>query len=157
MMAKKIGEWSCTRGYECNSCLYWLECDRYLTDGNKCETACPVTEEGELINLTPHAVMICNENGEVKVTIPASGELARVEQETVKTTTYFKEGDFTFPVTRNTYGQVYGLPEQKDDKAYIVSRQVADAAAGRTDLFVPNETIRNSDGVIVGCLSLAEI
>ena len=157
MKMEKVYGWLCEREYKCEACIYWQECPMYLTDGKECETACPCTETVELINLTPHAVMICNEDGEVKVTVPASGELARVEQKTEKTTTYFKVGEFTFPVTHNTYGQVTGLPAQDGGKMYVVSRQVAEAATGRTDLLVPNQSIRNSEGVIVGCLSLAEI
>ena len=55
------------------------------------------------------------------------------------------------PIFEETYGEVNGLPESKTGVYLIVSHMVRDAAKGRTDLLVPGEFVRDSDGKITGC------
>ena len=58
-----------------------------------------------IINLTPHAITICGADGSIILTIPASGNLARVSAHTVQT------GEIDgIPVTSTVYGEVEGLP-----------------------------------------------
>lgn len=112
----------------------------------------------KLINLTPHAIMMVNDEGENILTINPSGDVARVTQSTKKLTTVTVDG-LVIPVTQNTYGELVNLPEQKDGVSLIVSAMVASAGEklGRKDLFIPNETVRNEKGFIVGCKSLGKI
>ena len=81
-------------------------------------------------------------------TVEPSGELARL---TTKTVTI---GEIDgIPMTTTEYGEVEGLPDPADDTIYIVSSLVA----GRDDVFIPNESVRDGSGRIIGCRSLGRI
>lgn len=112
----------------------------------------------KLINLTPHAIVMVNGEGDTILTIEPSGTVARVTQTTKQLETVTIDG-IVIPVTQNSYGELVNLPEQEDGVSFIVSAMVASAGVelGRTDLFIPNETVRNDKGFIVGCKSLGKI
>lgn len=116
------------------------------------------TKVAKLINLTPHDITLVNGEGEIILTVKPSGEVARVTQSTEQLATFTIDG-LDIPVTQNTYGELVNLPEQEDGVSLIVSAMVASAgkALGRTDLFIPNETVRNDKGQIIGCKSLGKI
>ena len=59
------------------------------------------------------------------------------------------------PLTKTKFGQAEGLPEQKKDTIYIVSSIVCQAYPDRQDFFIPDQTVRGSEGRIVGCRSLS--
>lgn len=103
-----------------------------------------------IINLTPHAVVIVHEDG--NITIPASGTLARVAAKTVTV------GEIDgIPITSTEFGTVEGLPAPTPDTIYIVSSIVASRVPDREDVFVPNESVRDENGRIIGCRSLGRI
>lgn len=112
----------------------------------------------QLINLTPHAIMMVNDEGENILTIEPSGNVVRVTQTTEQLATVTVDG-VVLPVTQNTYGELVNLPEEKEGVSLIVSAMVASAGEklGRKDLFIPNETVRNDKGQIIGCKSLGKI
>lgn len=130
-----------------------------------------------IINLTPHAINFVwepvNEDGsgsgyfEPIATIPASGQVARVKAKTVPVTETIYSLDGTFektplfiediPVTTTEFGEVEGLPDPKPGVVYIVSSLVAQRVPDRWDVFIPNESVRDSQGRIVGCKSLGRI
>lgn len=112
----------------------------------------------KLINLTPHAIMMVNGEGETILTIEPSGTVARVTQSTEQLAMVTIDG-VDIPVTQNTYGELVNLPEEKAGVSLIVSAMVASAGEklGRKDLFIPNETVRNEKGQIIGCKSLGKI
>lgn len=65
------------------------------------------------------------------------------------------EGDFTrIPLTITKMG-AGNLPPKKEGQYYIVSRTVQEAYPERDDFVIPNETVRDKEGKIVGCRSLA--
>lgn len=104
----------------------------------------------KLINLTPHDITIVRPDR--NILILASGSLARVS---AKTETI---GELDgIPVTETVFGEVEGLPAPKDGVAYIVSSLVAGRVPERSDVFIPNESIRDENGGIVGCKSLGRI
>lgn len=104
-----------------------------------------------IINLTPHTIAFILPNGE-KMEIPASGQLARVS---VRTETV---GEIDgIPVTMSVFGNVEGLPAPKDGVIYVVSSLVAGRVPERSDVFIPNESIRDESGRIIGCRSLGRI
>lgn len=103
----------------------------------------------EILNYTPHTVNIVNAEGEKIMDFPSVGE-ARCAQETKVIGTLG-----LVPITSTEFGEVSGLPEEKEGTYYIVSRLVRQALANRKDLLVPNDMMRNSEGQIVGCKSLA--
>lgn len=104
------------------------------------------------INLTPHAITFVNSDNKPFCVVAPSGDLARVSTKTV--TVGEVEG---IPVTQTEYGEVEGLPEPKKDTIYLVSSLVAQRCTGREDVFIPNESVRDSEGRIVGCRSLGRI
>lgn len=103
-----------------------------------------------IINLTPHTVNILI--GDKQINIEPSGTVARcyVERDTI--------GEINgIPLTQNRFGQVTGLPDPKEDTFYIVSSLVANACKERDDLVIPDETVRDGQGRIIGCRSLARV
>lgn len=101
-----------------------------------------------LINLTPHAINLLNEDNVCVGEIPASGSVARTQM----VWEYVREIN-GITVGRNAYGAVEGLPEPKEDTFYIVSLQVAMALRDRKDLLVPGPSVREGS-VIIGCKGL---
>lgn len=105
-----------------------------------------------LINLTPHKVTFLDKDNNVIREIEPSGILARVTANTVSL------GMFDdIPITATEFGDPYGLPPEDDSHAYIVSSLVAQAMKGRSDIFIPNESVRDDNGMIIGCRSLGVI
>ena len=49
-----------------------------------------------------------------------------------------------------------GLPEEKEGVYIIVSKLTADAFPLRDDLLLVNEMVRDENGAIIGCRSLAQ-
>ena len=107
-----------------------------------------------LVNLTPHDIVFVREDGANEV-LPASGQLARVSSTTSVV------GEFAgVRLVHNEFGQVEGLPAPEEGVGYIVSAMVVSAlkAAGvsRSDVFVPSEQVRDENGRIIGCRSIAQ-
>ena len=103
----------------------------------------------QLINLTPHMINIYSNNQIIK-SIPSTG-VARVVTE--KNIVNQINGIDVITILMK---EVIGLPEQKEDIYYIVSRAVAENS-DRNDLLIPSETIRDSEGKIIGCSSFSII
>lgn len=115
-----------------------------------------------IVNLTPDDATILTDKGAVM--FEASGKVARCETFNVKECelrpSYYRSSDgynLSVPITSTRMGDVTGLPEKKKDTYYIVSRVVAEACKDRNDLLIPNESIIDSYGRIIGCKSLARI
>lgn len=104
-----------------------------------------------IVNLTPHNINLFR-GDELIETIKSSGT-ARVSvcSEII--------GEINgFPISKNFYGEIIGLPEPQPGIFYVVSALVAQAAAGkRDDLLVVNDTVRDEEGRIVGCRGFARI
>lgn len=108
-----------------------------------------------IINLTPHTINIVSRNG-ITVDIPSTG-LARVK--TSKLVCGIVNG---ITLYAESYGDIEGLPEPRENTIYVVSRPVAQALADprytgekRTDVYVPGELIRDEDGRPIGCKGLS--
>lgn len=110
----------------------------------------------QIINLTPHAITFVDAEGNQILTVPASGQLARVAAKTVQTGQR-RLGDVLLPVTGTEYGEVEGLPDPEEDTIYLVSSLVAQRCKDRGDVFIPNESVRDSEGRIIGCKSLGRV
>lgn len=96
----------------------------------------------EIINCTPHAIQL---NG--GTTFLPSGNISRVSSKHV-----VKGAINGIPFYEVQFGEVIGLPDEKDGTLYIVSSIVA-SATKRKDVIVPatghKEAIRNDKGQIV--------
>ena len=103
-----------------------------------------------IVNLTPHAVTFIKDDG--NAIVPPSGTVARLTTET-KTI-----GNIDgIPVTTTVFGDITGLPDRKPDTVYIVSALVAGRVPDRDDVFIPNDSVRDEAGRIIGCKSLGRI
>lgn len=103
-----------------------------------------------IINLTPHDVNLLLEDD---VIVFKSKGIARVQQKEVLDE-YFDR----VPIYKNKYGEVEGLPEEKDGVYYIVSFVVASALKDkRNDLLIVTKTERNEKGQIIGCYGFARL
>ncbi len=103
-----------------------------------------------VVNKTPHAVIIVDENGQVVRTYEKGDSQIRLA---VKTVQDVPLADGT-PTSRTKFGEPEGLPDFKEGTFYIVSQLVKSALPDRTDLLVPAEVVRDEKGNIVGCKSL---
>lgn len=106
----------------------------------------------KFVNLTPHAVIIVNADGETVRTFEPSGQLARVSATTEK----IDEID-GIAITQSKFSDVTGLPKAEKDTFYIVSSLVASRCKDRTDVLIPNESVRDDKGRIIGCRSLGRV
>lgn len=105
-----------------------------------------------IINLTPHAVVIYDNDGKtILATVQPSGEVARVSM------TRQQVGHVTgtdIPIFISASGDVTGVPDPQAGKIYLVSALVRLALKGRRDVLSPGELIRNEAGQPVGCRGL---
>ena len=102
------------------------------------------------INLTPHTLNIHAIDGSV-IDLPSSG-LARVASQ--KEIIHVVDG---VEIWAEVMGKVTGLPEPQDDVFFIVSRPVASAVVGRSDILVPGDLVRDEQGRPIGCRGLSRI
>jgi len=111
----------------------------------------------KLVNLTPHEVAFpMDATQAIFFTVPPSGTVARAATARQQVAVLDIDG-VTVPVNRVPFGQVENLPEPAEGTYYIVSSIVAQALPGRQDLLVPDDTIRDSQGRIIGARALAHV
>lgn len=115
----------------------------------------------KILNYTPHAVTLFDEDGDPLVTFAPVG-LARAKQ-TAVTVGEIDLGNGVVPVKKMTFGAVEGLPETyADDERFIVSSITAQAAKATNhpladSLLVAADPVRNADGQIIGCCSFSTL
>ena len=111
----------------------------------------------KIMNLTPHALsIISGENNMERYIVEPSGIVARVAAKTENAGSITTDG-FTIPLTTTVFGQVENLPEPEEGVVYVVSSLVAGRVPDRKDVLIPNESIRDNKGRIIGCKSLGHI
>lgn len=101
------------------------------------------------VNCTPHPINLIGENN-VITTLPKGEIIPRLSQSTKIVDVV--EG---VSITETIFGETKDLPDFEEGVFWIVSRLVLSANPERKDLLVPNELVRDSEGNIVGCKSLA--
>jgi hypothetical protein len=106
----------------------------------------------KITNLTPHEVTLVDDNGNIIATFPPSGIVARVSVKTIRVATINN-----IPISTSSFGEVENLPEPNDEEVFIVSSLVAQRCKHRKDVFIPNESVRDDKGRIIGCRSLGII
>ncbi len=122
----------------------------------------------KVINATPHAIVICSNEGvtqdpktkqftaetvEVLHSLPPSGIIPRVAMSSIDA-----EPLLGIPVQLIQYGEIEGLPDSTPGVYYVVSGLVAASAvkANRTDCLAPGALVRNANNPseVLGCLFL---
>lgn len=106
----------------------------------------------EVVNLTPHEVVVLDEEGTVLARLPSSG-VARAA------VTVTPAGTIAgLPAVQISFGGPVALPEWRPGVYLLVSRTTAEAAkaSGRTvdDLVGTTELVRDAAGRAVGCRAL---
>lgn len=116
-----------------------------------------------LVNLTPHPITIRTVDGS-DVTVPPSGDVARVEVEYCGRRNLYGETGANVQAVRRRFGRVTGLPEPDGSRRFIVSSLVLEALArageDRQDVFAPDtgpSAIRGDDGNIVAVTRLISL
>lgn len=109
----------------------------------------------KLINLTEHDINIVDRD-KVILTIPPSGRVVRLGVKIKPIDTKFVN-DAVVRITQNEYlGS--GFSEQPQNGVYyVVSQLVANSLPEREDLLIPNELVRDKQGKVIGCRSLARV
>jgi len=103
----------------------------------------------DFINCTPHEITLILRDNE-RVTLPKCKNAPRLVQENVQVGEICRVA-----ITETKFGKTTNLPAPIEGKFFIVSRLVLAANPTRPDLLVPNELVRDGQGVILGCKSLA--
>lgn len=112
--------------------------------------------EIEIINLTPHKIMLLNEKYDLLQVIESSGVARATEKKEVVS----ELGGVK--LYKTTFEDVQGLPEPSENIVYVVSRIILDACKDRTDLVTTSQIVRKdaegnysnhpfAKGDIVGC------
>jgi len=102
-----------------------------------------------IINMTPHPIVILDNDMNVYRVIESSGQTVRLTMDIVR------KGEFDgIPISKTEFGKPVGLPELDCETYLIVSQLVKNAFPLRHDLVVPAEVIRDEKGDIMGCRSL---
>lgn len=113
--------------------------------------------ELNLVNLTPHELKI--HNGDIVLTLPPSGKVARVASNSTLVNSFVTNENgknVTVNVYDTSYGEVVNLPPYRpsDMVMYVVSGMVNSAVPNRHDVCSPGELIRDENGRPVGCRGL---
>lgn len=105
-----------------------------------------------VLNYTPHEIIIVGQDGQEVARFPSAG-LARCQ-----VTRELCGSINGISLNETRFGKVEGLPEPAEDTVYIVSALVAQACKSkRDDVIVPDDTVRDDKGIIVGCRAFAVI
>ena len=111
----------------------------------------------QIVNLTPHDAVIFAQDGKTIIaTIPASGNVARLEETTVSTGTV-RHFETEIEIFQKQFGQTEGLPEPQDGFLFFVSALVAQRNPSRGDLLIPARGVRNQKGEMIGTIGLCRV
>jgi hypothetical protein len=86
----------------------------------------------QIINLTPHAIVIAKSGGSQK-TIPATTPSARIQQQNV-----VRHDVDGIPVSVVVYGEIEYPPDPQPATVYVVSSMVAQQCRHRDDVLAPD-------------------
>jgi len=118
------------------------------------------------INLTPHEIVLEGKAFGARWVFPPSDMVARCEtvRKVVDEFELEYPGDYEgvtewceVPIHSVGFGVVSGLPDPTPGVMYLVSSIVAQAVPNRRDVLVPDDTIRDEGGRVVGCRAFARL
>lgn len=101
-----------------------------------------------IINCTPHDVMVYNDEGRLINIFPKSDDPIRLSSTTLRM------GDINgIPLSQTQFGNPENMPKVDENTYLIVSKAIKESLPFIDNLIVPNETVRNNKGEIIGCKS----
>jgi hypothetical protein len=108
-----------------------------------------------LRSLTSHHINIVSNTERITLP-PAAGPVPRITEHVTPAGTINHKGA-EIPVVHIEPSATADLPPPQSDTLLIVPRLIADAHPHRTDLLIPYDPIRDTQGRITGCRSLARL
>lgn len=110
-----------------------------------------------IVNLTPHPVVLYDADGGPPLTLPACPNPARCTYAREYGIRVVTDEGVVIPIANVLFGDLLGLPDPVSGTFYIVSAIAAAAAkqAGRTDVVIVDDTVRDESGRIIGARALA--
>ena len=108
-------------------------------------------------NYTPHLISLYTPDGRTQLYGISSSGVARAKEihETIDRLT---TDNFNVPVDKVSYGEVDGLPPEKEGVYHVVSMITAlQCANKRKDLLIVSGTVRDEQGRIIGCTGFARM
>jgi hypothetical protein len=102
-----------------------------------------------IINKTPHAVYLLNEDHTILRHFPKSNGMIRVKEIVTN-----REPIDGIPISATCWGETTEIPDYVVGTYYIVSQLVKNALPKRKDLLVPKGAVRDEKGNIMGCTRL---
>lgn len=108
-------------------------------------------------NYTPHLISLYTPDGKTQLCGITSSGIARAKEihETIDRLT---TDNFNVPVDKVSYGEVEGLPPEKEGVYHVVSLiTVLQCAGKRNDLLIVSGTVRDDQGRIIGCTGFARV
>ena len=117
-----------------------------------------------MINLTPHEIVIVEQDGAEIASFPASGVIARISV-TEKVTGSISFDGVPIDIISSTFGEVEGLPSLSDlegHERFLVSSMVLDRLGSEWSgiAFAPDtgkSAVRDSQGRVVGVTRLRTV
>lgn len=104
-------------------------------------------------NLTPHTIRLVG--GERALELPPDGPAARVALAADVPDGAVEIDGLMMPLVRTAATTtVVDLPDPEPGTLLLVARPVAEAVAARQDLAYPHLTVRDENGVVMGCRAL---
>ena len=114
---------------------------------------CMTWDNVQIINLTPHDIILVDKEGNELITFPRSGIVARLKEESTPHWVFrCADSDIDVPIIRKEYKEIENLPQEEGGIFYIVSYMVLQVSM-RYDLLAPGDVMRDENGVIKGCLN----
>ena len=116
-----------------------------------------LTTKKQLINLTPHAINIMDEDGNIVLTVEPDGRVARVAVTRENSGLINVDGKIIQLSQTVVSDEITDLPDPEDNVILIVSSMVANACPQRQDVRIPDDSVRDEAGRIIGCRSLGHV
>lgn len=107
-------------------------------------------------NYTPHIITLYTPDGKNQICGITSSGIARAKEthETIDTLT---TDNFNVPVDKVSYGDVEGLPPEREGLYHVVSLITSLQCRSRNDLLIVSGTVRDEQGRIIGCTGFARV
>ena len=113
--------------------------------------------ESDIVNLTPHPLIVVDEEGRELLSVAPSGTPLRLK-ETRRGSRTIAVGEVAVEIEEVSYAEPStALPEPREGVLYFVSMLTALSLRDREDLVFPLGVVRDADGRILGCRSFGRI
>ena len=113
--------------------------------------------ESDIVNLTPHPLIVVDEEGRKLLSVAPSGTPLRLK-ETRRGSRTIAVGEVAVEIEEVSYAEPStALPEPREGVLYFVSMLTALSLRDREDLVFPLSVVRDGDGRIIGCRSFGRI